>query len=164
MKTKIYIVLLFGLFSIKSNAQEQFLKFDSIQVIQGEHLATPYSNTFSIHDTVTCPVGGLIKVQNVVLDVESTYSYFSNSPINNYRCKINGIGIASIKSANNSNGNKSSDIQSTPTSYESVTETGLFYKSNINFNLYGDYYAGGYSSQFSIYFRYRIELHHYSYE
>ena len=35
MKTKIYIVLLLGLFSIKSNAQEQFLKFDSIQVING---------------------------------------------------------------------------------------------------------------------------------
>lgn len=163
MKTKIYIVLLLGLLSMKSNAQEQFLRFDSIQIIQGEHLATPSSNTFSIHDTVTCPVGGVIKVKNVVLDVECSNTSKKIAPqygndIRNYRCKLNGIAIASIKSA---------DVRLTTAhlyNFESINDIGLMYESDLNFKVEGmyTYWSGSYATD--MHFRYRIELHHYSYE
>jgi hypothetical protein len=159
MKTKIYLVLLLGLLSIKSNAQEQFLKFDSIQVIQGEYLATP-SNPFSIHDTVTCPVGGYVQVKYVVLDVESagSYIYYTTNYIKKFRCKINGISIASIKGSNTGYGTA---LDYYSNGYESVEKIGLMYDSDLLVNIIGDYDP---SSQSNMYFRYRIELHHYSYE
>lgn len=164
MKTKIYIVLLLGLFSIKSNAQEQFLKFDSIQVIQGEHLATYNFQSFSIYDTVTCPVGGYVQVKYVVLDVETISGSISQyvNQVRNYRCKVNGIGIASIKSANKAD--VYSGLQDSPNSFESVDEIGLMYNSNVYFNIYGSYDPNSSNSVNNMYFRYRIELHHYSYE
>ena len=164
MKTKIYIVLLLGLLSIKSNAQEQFLRFDSIQVIQGEHLATIWSNTFSIHDTVTCPIGGYVQVKYVVLDVETSGAPFDYDQfeITKFRCTINGTGIASINNANASNA--IGEYICRPTSFESITKTGLMYNSDLNFKLYGDYYTRTNYSTRNVYFRYRIELHHYSYE
>jgi len=160
MKTKIYLVLLLGLLSIKSNAQEQFLRFDSIQVIQGEHLATPSSNTFSIHDTVTCPVGGYMQVKYVVLDVETTgsYIYGADNEINQFRCKVNGIAIASIKSSSIPH---ATALDYYSNGYETVEKIGLMYDTDLLVNIIGDYDQSSYSN---MYFRYRIELHHYSYE
>lgn len=163
MKTKIYIVLLLGLFSMKSNAQEQFLRFDSIQVIQGEHLAMWQSPSFSLHDTVICPVGGVIKVKNVVLDVECSniskkFALQYGNDIHNYRCKLNGIAIASIKSA---------DVRLSTAhfyNFESINDIGLMYESDLNFKLEGEYSSWSSSDASDMYFRYRIELHHYSYE
>ena len=162
MKTKIYIVLLLGLFSMKSNAQEQFLRFDSIQVIQGEHIATYNSQSFSLYDTVVCPNGGLVQVKYVVFDVESI-APISNveNRVRNFRCKVNGIGIASIKSASNST---NSAIQWYTNSFESVEKIGLNYESDISINIVGGGDIQGSSSYYNMYFRYRIELHHYSYE
>ena len=162
MKTKIYIVLLLGLFSIKSNAQEQFLRFDSIQVIQGEHLATPSSTTFSIHDTVTCPVGGYVQVKYVVLDVETigSYIYGTDNEVEKFRCKVNGISIASIKSSSIA----PTALDRYANGYETVEKIGLMYDSDLSFNIVGDYSPRSYSNSDNMYFRYRIELHHYSYE
>ena len=163
MKTKIYIVLLLGLLSMKSNAQEQFLKLDSIQVIQGEHLATSSSNTFSIHDTVTCPVGGYVQVKYVVLDVETTGShiYGTENDIKQFRCKVNGIAIASIKSSSAPSGTA---LDRYANGYETVEKIGLMYDSDLLVNIIGEYDPNSSSNSHNMYFRYRIELHHYSYE
>lgn len=163
MKTKIYIFLLLGLFSIKSNAQEQFLRFDSIQVIQGEHLATPSSNTFSIHDTVTCPVGGYVQVKYVVLDVETIGSFIhaDNNEVRKFRCKVNGISIASIKSSSVPH---ATALDYYSNGYETVDKIGLMYDTDLSFNIVGDYNSRSTHNANSMYFRYRIELHHYSYE
>ena len=75
MKTKIYIVLLLGLFSMKSNAQEQFLKLDSIQVINGTLNEVPEPGSFyyrSGTDTINIVSNSnsIIKLKSVLIEVE----------------------------------------------------------------------------------------------
>ena len=139
------------------------MRFDSIQVIQGEYLATPSSNTFSIHDTVTCPVGGYVQVKYVVLDVETTGShiYGADNEIKQFRCKVNGIAIASIKSSSAPSGTA---LDRSANGYETVEKIGLMYDSDLLVNIIGEYNPDGSSNSHNMYFRYRIELHHYSYE
>ena len=84
MKTKIYIVLLLGLFSIKSNAQEQFLKLDSIQVIYGtlNKIMDPNNNQYRTgRDTlnIVTNFNSIIKLKSVLINVEYNYGQCNGS-------------------------------------------------------------------------------------
>lgn len=166
MKTKFYIFLLSGLFSIKSNAQEQFLKLDSIQIVQGEHYIDITLNSgtlnLSVLDTINCPNGGLIKVKNVVLEIESKGASFQNNhTLAYYGCIINGIGVASL--LNHSN-DPSPLWGGQVKRMFGIEQVDLMYNSDLFINIKSMGNAGSYNSSYDVDYRYRIELHHYSYE
>lgn len=96
---RILILLLFMGLGQQLKAQEEFLKLDSVVVLQGDFLETMNSNTeYGYHiDSIPCPEGSLVKVRSVTLyskDVNNTGAQISNYiRMNGLRCEIDGVPI-----------------------------------------------------------------------
>jgi len=76
---KLMAILFFALFSPTIFAQESFLRFDSIQVIETEHVLTKSGSIGGVLDTITIQVlpDQYIKIRNVSLSVRGTSSSYS---------------------------------------------------------------------------------------
>ena len=84
---------------LQLKAQEEFLKLDSVVVLQGDFLETMNSNTeYGYHiDSIPCPEGSLVKVRSVTLyskDVNNSGAQISTYiRIKGLRCEIDGVPI-----------------------------------------------------------------------
>lgn len=96
---RILILLLFVGLVQQLKAQEEFLKLDSVVVLQGDFLETMNSNTeYGYHiDSIPCPEGSLVKVRSVTLyskDVNNSGAQITSYiRINGLRCEIDGVPI-----------------------------------------------------------------------
>ena len=108
---KILLVLLFVGIGKQLKAQEEFLKLDSVVVLQGQLVYQGINYNIKRHlasDSITSPSNGIIKVRNVILDareVKTTSSSSSryrdlvddnNLVIYSFNCQLNGITILNI--------------------------------------------------------------------
>lgn len=99
---KILILLLFMGLGQQLKAQEEFLKLDSVVVLQGDFLETKNGNTeYGYHiDSIPCPQGSLVKVRSVTLyskDANNSGAQVSSSiRIYGMRCEIDGVPIMTI--------------------------------------------------------------------
>ena len=169
MKTKIYIVLLLGLFSIKSNAQEQFLKLDSIQVIYGTISnfsqiikGTSQVDHFGIDSLrLSTNYNSIIKLNNVQLEIISNgqgQTSFNSGyyPIHDFNVKVNQSTIMSWDELQRLGGGYNGGYAYGVKEFNITANVEiLFTFTSVN---------SAYSAQRVYSFNYRIELHHYSYE
>ena len=99
---RILILLLFVGLGQQLKAQEEFLKLDSVVVLQGDFLETKIGNTeYGYHiDSIHCPQGSLVKVRSVNLyskNVNNNGAQVSSAiRIFGMRCEIDGVPIMTI--------------------------------------------------------------------
>ena len=173
---RILIFLLFMGLGQQLRAQEEFLKLDSVVVLQGQlSYVTGLNSTFpryAASDSVICPSNGIIKVRNVLLDAREitsnnegrAFTDQDDIEILSFNCQMNGITISNINDM--SNGaffNKSYySIGGERFKMYSLRDVNLIQSGDLEFIIESKYRDATSSS--SMEFRYRIELVYYSYE
>ena len=166
---KILLVLLFVGIGQQLKAQEQFLKFDSIQVIQGQLMVVPpwgWNTDFIAVDSVLLQGNSLVKVKNITFAAESPTFNFDpaqkdNLRIDIFNCKLNGIVVASI------NGFHNWAVDNFITDKQNIhlkEELDLMESDDLFFEVSAQLFRHINVQSHFVDFFYRIELHHYSYE
>ena len=150
---KILLVLLFVGIGQRLKAQEQFLKLDSIQVINGTLNEVPEPGNFyyrSGTDTINIVSNSnsIIKLKSVLIEVEFNIGH-SGGKNTSYSLELNNRQLIS----NSYTGGGTQSI---------LEYFDLIENENLNLLLYRRTYSSTNSDPYEI--NYRIELHHYSYE
>ena len=172
---RILILLLFVGVGQQLKAQEEFLKLDSMVVLQGQLSyvsgSHQYYPRYAASDSVICPSNGIIKVRNVLLDAteissnENGYAFTSNDyEIYSFNCQMNGITISNINDMSNGAFLSKSyySIGGERFKMYSSRDINLIQSGDLEFIIESKYLD--YTSSSSMEFRYRIELVYYSYE
>jgi hypothetical protein len=154
-------------------AQEEFLKLDSVVVLQGQLVYQGVNYNIKRHlasDSIKSPSNGIIKVRNVILDARevktASYSPYSDLyassdlGIESFNCQLNGITILNINDM--VNGAFFGRTGGEAFKLYSAREVNLIQSEDIEFIIESKYYDTASSSDME--FRYRIELVYYSYE
>ena len=173
---RILILLLFMGLGQQLKAQEEFLKLDSVVVLQGQLSYVSGSNSlyprYLASDSVICPSNGIIKVRNILLDAREisinengfAFTYSSEFEIYSFNCQMNGITISNINDMSNgaffSRSNYS--IGGERFKMYSLRDVNLLQSRDMEFIIESKLKDEISSS--SMEFRYRIELVYYSYE
>jgi hypothetical protein len=169
---RILILLLFVGLGQQLKAQEEFLKLDSVVVLEEKLTvsSTQYAGTYytaleyNMLDSLINPVNGIIKIKNIHLSVQSTASptlgesnYYE---VQKFNCKLNGMVITSINEHNHNPLNYLSDKYV----FSSRQELDILITQNseLSFQAKGQVRNTYVNSPME--FRYRIELVYYSYE
>ena len=175
---RILILLLFMGLGQQLKAQEEFLKLDSVVVLQGQLVYQGINSNIKRHlasDSIICPSNGMIKVRNVILDareiktasysIQSELYHTSDIVIQSFNCQLNGITISNINDMLNGaffgyeNSRKTGGEQF---KLYSAREVNLLQSEDLEFIIESKHNDS--SSTSDMEFRYRIELVYYSYE
>jgi len=171
---RILILMLFIGLGQQLKAQEEFLKLDSVVVLQGQLVYQGVNYNVKHHlasDSITSPSNGIIKVRNVLLDAreisssEEGYAFQSNSiEIISFNCQMNGITISNINDMSSGAffSRSGYSIGGERFKMYSLRDVNLIQSEDIEFIIESKYYDSTSSSDME--FRYRIELVYYSYE
>ena len=173
---RILILLLFMGLGQQLKAQEEFLKLDSVVVLQGQLSyvsgSHQYYPRYAASDSVICPSNGIIKVRNVLLDAREitineegrAFKAQDDIEILSFNCQMNGITISNINDMSNGAFFNKSDYSIGGERFKmySLRDINLIQSGDLEFIIESK--SQDYTSSSSMEFRYRIELVYYSYE